>query len=223
MARRRLTALTLSIAALGLAAASGAAASVAPDETFFPRTGNPGYDVSHYDVQLAYRPARGWLQATARIEGKASQRLRHFSLDLDGMHVTNVAVDGEPAGFKRGRQKLKITPRRPPEKGQKFAVIVHYQGHPRRVTDPDGSYEGWKGYLADPSRANAEITKLNPNMPAPQMACVVARQRPFVEGTDGVGAMTQARWDEAAAALRSVGQQVDATGAWVDVRKDAEK
>jgi NitT/TauT family transport system substrate-binding protein len=81
----------------------------------------------------------------------------------------------------------------------------------------DASLAGWQGYLADPARANAEITKLNPNMPADRMGCIVARQKPFVEGTDGVGKMTAARWEEAAAALRSVGQQADATGAWVDL------
>ncbi len=82
----------------------------------------------------------------------------------------------------------------------------------------DATLDGWRAYLADPTRANAEITRLNPNMPADRMGCIVARQRPFVEGTDGVGVMTAARWEEAAAALRSVGQQVDAAGAWVDLR-----
>lgn len=82
----------------------------------------------------------------------------------------------------------------------------------------DASLDGWKAYLADPARANAEITRLNPNMPPDRMGCVVARQRSFVEGKDGVGVMTAARWDALAAALRSVGQEVDPAGAWVDLR-----
>ncbi|MFZ5475874.1 MAG: ABC transporter substrate-binding protein [Myxococcota bacterium] len=76
------------------------------------------------------------------------------------------------------------------------------------------SLAGWQAYLKDPSRANAEIARLNPNMPAAQMDCVVKRQEPYVTGKEGVGAMTQARWDEIAAALRSVGQPADAAGAW---------
>ena len=79
------------------------------------------------------------------------------------------------------------------------------------------SLAGWKAYLADPSRANAEITRLNMNMPADRMGCIVARQRPYVEGKDGVGVMTEARWQEAAAALAAGGVTVDATGAWVVV------
>jgi aminopeptidase N len=128
---------------LGLAIAAPAAASTAPHETFFPRTGNVGYDVSHYDVSLAYRPGRGWLRATARIEATATQGLRHFSLDLDGLRVTAVSVDGQPAGFKRGRQKLKVTPPTPPRRGEAFTTLVRYQGRPRPVVDPDGSSEGW--------------------------------------------------------------------------------
>jgi NitT/TauT family transport system substrate-binding protein len=81
----------------------------------------------------------------------------------------------------------------------------------------DASLAGWKAYLADPTRADAEIARLNPNLPADRMGCIVARQAPFVAGTDGVGKMTAPRWEEAAAALRSVGQQADATGAWVDL------
>jgi NitT/TauT family transport system substrate-binding protein len=81
----------------------------------------------------------------------------------------------------------------------------------------DASLAGWNAYVADPARANAEIAKLNPNLPADRMGCIVERQKPFVGGTDGVGAMTAARWEETAAALRSVGQTVDATGAWITI------
>jgi NitT/TauT family transport system substrate-binding protein len=77
------------------------------------------------------------------------------------------------------------------------------------------SIDGWNAYLQDPTRANAEISKLNPNMPQAQMDCVVKRQEAYVRGVDGVGKMTPARWEETAAALRSVGQQVDAAGAWL--------
>jgi NitT/TauT family transport system substrate-binding protein len=78
----------------------------------------------------------------------------------------------------------------------------------------DASLAGWKGYLADPARADAEISKINPNMPAAQMDCIVGRQKEYISGKDGVGVMTQARWDEMALALKSVGQDADPTGAW---------
>ncbi len=77
------------------------------------------------------------------------------------------------------------------------------------------SLAGWKAYLADPAPANAEITRLNPAMPADRMDCMVARQAPYITGTAGVGVMTAERWTELAAALVSVGQPADATGAWI--------
>lgn len=90
------------------------------------------------------------------------------------------------------------------EKGEPWVQAFH-----------DASLEGWRAYLADPTRANAEIARLNPNLPVDRMGCITERQRPFVVGTDGLGAMTAGRWEEAASALRSAGRHVEAPGAWV--------
>jgi aminopeptidase N len=135
----------LSFCLLGLALAGPLAASAAAklDEPFFPRAGNPGYEVRHYDVHLSYRPDSGTLRATAAIEAFAAQRLGLFSLDLDGLTVTKVVVDGEPARFGRGRNKLRVRPAEPPRAGKRFSVRVSYRGRPRQVIDPDGSPEGW--------------------------------------------------------------------------------
>jgi len=64
--RARTIILLAGLALLG--AASPSAAAPAP-EPFFPHEGNAGYDVSHYDVNLAYQPSNGRLRATARIDG----------------------------------------------------------------------------------------------------------------------------------------------------------
>jgi aminopeptidase N len=82
---------------------------------------------------------------TARdvVEARATTGLRRFSLDLDGLKVTSVSVDGEAAEYRRGRGKVKIAPARPIAKGEAFTVELRYQGTPRKVTDPDGSTEGW--------------------------------------------------------------------------------
>ncbi len=86
------------------------------------------------------------------------------------------------------------------------------------------SQAGWSAYLDDPAAANAEIARLNPNLPAAMMSCITTRQRPFVTGTPAggpagaPGRMEAARWEEVAAALNSVlpagGQPVSAAGAW---------
>lgn len=140
---RRLTRVFLCLTVAGLLAAASAAAGRGPTDPFFPRSGNHGYDVSHYDVALSYQPQRGRLRASTRIEAVATQPLRRFSLDLDGLRVTAVRVDGEAAAFRRGRGKLKVLPRRPLARGEAFTAVVRYRGRPRKVIDPDGSEEGW--------------------------------------------------------------------------------
>lgn len=135
--------LCFALALAGVLATGVAAAGAESRDPFFPRSGNRGYDVASYHVALAYQPRQGRISATATIEATAKQRLSHFSLDLNGLRVTAVSVDGKPAGFGRGRGKLKVSPRVPPTAGEEFEAIVHYQGVPRLLTDPDGSQEGW--------------------------------------------------------------------------------
>jgi aminopeptidase N len=129
--------------AIVIALVATASAAEKNKEPFFPRSGNPGYDVRDYDVHLQYRPTDRLLLASATIHARSTQGLRRFSLDLDGLHVSQVQVDGEPARFNRGRGKLRVMPQAAIPADEDFAVSVSYFGTPRRVTDPDGSQEGW--------------------------------------------------------------------------------
>lgn len=140
---QRLSRCLLALAIAGLASAATAGAAEKPKEPFFPRSGNAGYDARHYDVHLSYRPSSATLRAATTMRAFATRRLSRFSLDLDGLKVTKVLVDGEPARFNRGRGKLKVRPRTAIAAGDRFGVLVRYRGAPRKVTDPDGSQEGW--------------------------------------------------------------------------------
>jgi aminopeptidase N len=122
---------------------AGAAQARGLGDPFFPGAGNPGYDVLSYEARLSYSPQSGGLRATATISATASRRLRRFSLDLDGMRVTGVTVDGSRARFSRGGGKLTVVPPMPSEAGDLFTAVVSYRGVPRRVIDPDGGIEGW--------------------------------------------------------------------------------
>jgi aminopeptidase N len=132
----------LGLAALALFTA-GSALAAGSKEPFFPRSGSAAYNVGHYVVDLAYRPSNGTIAAKTTIVATARQRLSRFSLDLVGLRVTAVSVDGEAAEFNRGRGKLKITPSAAIAKREAFTVVVEYRGRPRKITDPDGSSEGW--------------------------------------------------------------------------------
>jgi hypothetical protein len=52
------------------AAVAWAGAPEQPSEPFFPRSGNRGYDVQHYDVSLGYQPRSRQLNVRDAIEAK---------------------------------------------------------------------------------------------------------------------------------------------------------
>jgi aminopeptidase N len=139
----RAAATTLATAAVAVGLAAGPAApagAIAPD-TLFPTQGNPGYDVDHYDVRLDYAPATNHLAAVARLRATAAAPLSSFHLDLSGMRVAAVRVDGRPATWRRSGHELVVTPAH--DVAGTFTTSVAYAGVPREHTDPDGSTEGW--------------------------------------------------------------------------------
>jgi aminopeptidase N len=144
---RSLRALRLSLLVLCFGATLLATAAAAREgggrEPFFPAAGNPGIDVRHYGVSFAFDPRSGAIRADAAIKLTATKDLRRFSLDLDGLRVTTVEVDGELARFHRSRGKLWIEPAATIPAGKLVYLAVFYRDRPQRVVDPDGTEEGW--------------------------------------------------------------------------------
>lgn len=124
------------------AAGSGAAAPRGGGEPFFPHAGNSGYDALHYRVRLVYSRA-GTIRAVMAMRARAQARLRRLTLDLDGLIVSRVEVDGGGQRFNRGRDKLVVHLLDPIPEGGRFKLTVFYSGRPRTLIDPDGSAEGW--------------------------------------------------------------------------------
>lgn len=122
---------------------SGSPGAPGVGDPYFPDAGNGGYDVKHYDLDLAWEPASGRLDGTATIEAKATQKLSSFNLDLRVLAVTSVRVDGRPATVSQAGQELTITPPKPLQSKRTFTVEVVYGGVPETVIDPDGAVDGW--------------------------------------------------------------------------------
>ena len=121
--------------ALGLALANGHAAHAIDD--FFPEFGNNGYDVQHYDLTLAIDPDEQRIETgKAVLTVRATARLASFTLDLAGLEVSRVAVDGTGALFSREDGKLRIQPAKQIAKGKRFTVEVDYAGEPEGIDDP---------------------------------------------------------------------------------------
>lgn len=140
-------------------------------DPYFPWSGNGGYDVQHYDLDLTYTPPGpspaplvGQLQGTATIDLIATQALDRFNLDLRGLEVAAVSVNGKPAvaidppavgevvegaAFWRVQDdaarkwELVIQPRPKLKAGQRATIVVEYGGATGRPVDIEGALYGW--------------------------------------------------------------------------------
>jgi hypothetical protein len=81
-------------------------------DSLFPEQVNGGYDVQHYVVNLRFPPSSGGIRATTVIRARTKKPLSSFSLDLEGLTVDRVSVNGRRATFTRRASKLVITPKR---------------------------------------------------------------------------------------------------------------
>ncbi|HEX2527738.1 MAG TPA: M1 family metallopeptidase [Geminicoccus sp.] len=119
--------------ALAAMVASGPASAI---DEFFPTFGNDGYDVIHYDLDLDVSVAPHHLDGYAKLLARAEQRLSRMTLDLAGLDVSSVRVDGVRASFSQANDKLTIVPKAPIAKGRKFVVAIAYDGTPVPIQDP---------------------------------------------------------------------------------------
>ncbi|WP_030734848.1 M1 family metallopeptidase [Streptomyces sp. NRRL S-31] len=138
-----LLALALTGTACGGGSGRGVPGGAGLGDPYFPKAGNGGYDVGHYDLTLDYTPAGRRLTGTAVVTARATRDLSAFDLDLAGLRVDSVRVRGEDARWERAGRELTVRPRTALTAGDTFRTTVRYSGTPRTLTDPDGSAEGW--------------------------------------------------------------------------------
>jgi hypothetical protein len=117
-------------------------------DEYFPLDGNGGYDVRHYDLDLAYNPATDRLTGVATIRAVATQSLSRFNLDFDGLSVSDVEVNGADATWSRQSGELTITPRKGLHRHKPFTVRIAYSGVPETLPDSSGFIHTDDGALA---------------------------------------------------------------------------
>ncbi|GHF26737.1 peptidase [Streptomyces mashuensis] len=144
--RHRLIVPSAAAAALLLAVPASAADATpgAPGigDSYYPTSGNGGYDVSHYDLRLKYQPSTDRLDGTATLTATTTQALSRFNLDF-ALDVSEVLVNGKPTSFaKSGDHELEITPSAPLERGRQITVVVRYSGTPSQVKI--NGYSAWQ-------------------------------------------------------------------------------
>lgn len=117
-------------------------ASDSAGDPLFPGLGNSGYDVEHYALHLDTRGAE--LTATATLTLTALTPLDRFNLDLVGLTVDAITVDGETADFSRSGRELAVDPATAVPTGATSTVTVAYHGAPELIDGPSGPVGlGW--------------------------------------------------------------------------------
>jgi len=113
-------------------------------DPYYPAYGNGGYDVASYDLAVRFTPASGALTGVASITSTAKFDLRRFDLDLHGMTVAKITVDGRPATFTRRQDELVVTPADSVKSGARFTTVVEYAGKPGDVDPSNLGTAGFK-------------------------------------------------------------------------------
>lgn len=99
-------------------------------DPYFPTHGNGGYDVANYHVQVRFDPDSDQLTGSTTITATATEPLPLFHLDLAGLTVSSVTVDGVTAQHRQDEAELIITPPAELPAGREFTVVVEYGGDP---------------------------------------------------------------------------------------------
>ncbi|MBK6940216.1 MAG: M1 family metallopeptidase [Planctomycetes bacterium] len=118
-------------------------------DPYYPDYGNGGMDVLRYDLDFTIEPSDNALRGVVSLRMRALQELPLFHLDLIGMDVDAIEVEGVDASFTREARELVITPARAIPADAEVDVVVRYHGEPEGVPDPAVPIEGvgwfWHG------------------------------------------------------------------------------
>ena len=145
---------TLVIAPAAAGSASGPFATCGPDASAgtlgsATRTtrgsATAGTTCEHYDLAIRYGPGTNHLRGVATITAQTTQALSCFSLDLVGLTVSAVTVNGDPATWSRTHHELMITPAAPLGSGADLTVVVTYDGFPKGFVIP--SLDAVSGFI----------------------------------------------------------------------------
>ena len=100
-------------------------------DPYYPLLGNSGYDVQHYTLDLDLDVAAGAIAAgKVTIDAVALLSLCTFNLDLRGLEIDTLIVDGQASSFTRHGGELTVEPVTPLAAGSRFTAEVAYHGQP---------------------------------------------------------------------------------------------
>jgi aminopeptidase N len=102
-------------------------------DEYLPKNGNPGYQVSSYELDLEYKVSINRLSGSATITAMTLDELQKLTLDLsNALTVSKVSVNGKRAAhFSCRGGKLRIQLASKLATGAALSIVVRYGGSPR--------------------------------------------------------------------------------------------
>jgi aminopeptidase N len=112
---------------------SAKAAKPAVIDEYLPKNGDPGYQVSRYELELEYKVSINRLSGTATITAVTLTELHQLTLDLSSaLSVSKVSVNGKRAeqfSCRSGKLRIRLTSKL--ASGAALSIVVRYGGSPR--------------------------------------------------------------------------------------------
>jgi aminopeptidase N len=101
-------------------------------DPYAPNSGNHGYGVDNYDLDLRYKVATNRLEGTATITATSTAALAKVVFDLSRLTVSRVRMPGSRATkFSQTATKLSVVPASPIPAGTSFTLTIEYAGSPQ--------------------------------------------------------------------------------------------
>lgn len=112
-------------------------------DPYTPRSGTSEVRVNHYDLALDYDILPNTLRARAVLDARVLEDCSALSLDLEGLTVDRVLVNGQLSSFKHSKHKVVVDAREGFFVDEALTVEIHYAGTPSPASGAWGDI-GWE-------------------------------------------------------------------------------
>ena len=111
-------------------------------DPYVPGHGDASYDVRHYALGLTYKLVGNRLDGDAVLSCTATEDTSSVAVDLAGLRVGKVLLDGRPTRFSHRGSRITVTA--PLEAGQEFELRITYSGSPGTIRSKGQDDAGWE-------------------------------------------------------------------------------
>lgn len=118
-------------------------------DPYLPQHGDPSWSAERYVLDLHYAVDSNRLRGDVTISAVAVTKVGRVVLDLAGLEVAKMTVDGRPPiRYAQRGTRLVVTLRDPVPAGETFSMMLRYSGHPTPLVEDHHGEAGWEE-LAD--------------------------------------------------------------------------